>query len=196
MSEFNNKYRHWTKLYMYDYMWCNYFTFSLPLLLLTEKQAAWFDFAEICEDISQPSGHQRVLPHAALLCCYCCPLFSWFSAGFFSFFSTQSSSRERPGHSHVSRGHLSVLADSSQRRSEWQPAGLQGHLLGQPARWRYILIEKYLLYAGPLTLVLTLAYCRLIKIFWDCILSIFCPAVQLLLHVEKPLETRVIGKFR
>ena len=81
-------------------------------------------------------------------CCYCTwcqsDCFYWEFTLFILFpLSAQSSSRERPGHCYVSRGHLSVLADSSQRCSEWQPAGFQGHLLGQPAWWRYTFISVH-----------------------------------------------------
>lgn len=51
-------------------------------------------------------------------CCYCTwcqsDCFYWGFTFFILFpLSAQSSSRERPGHCYVSRGHLSVLADSS-----------------------------------------------------------------------------------
>lgn len=57
--------------------------------------------------------------------------------------SAQSSTRECPGHCNISWGHLSVLADPTQRCSEWQPAGFQGHLLGEPAWWRYTFISVH-----------------------------------------------------
>lgn len=74
------------------------------------------------EDLSQPSGLRG--------CYHLLQLRSLF------LLSPQPSSRECPGHGHISRGHLSVLADTTQGCTEWQPVGLQGHLLGKPSRWR------------------------------------------------------------
>lgn len=51
--------------------------------------------------------------------------------------SAQSTSGECPGCCNISRDRFPLVADSSQRRSERKPAGLQGHLLGQPAWWRW-----------------------------------------------------------